>query len=200
VPGDDELVEVGGGGLVQGLEREVVDDEHADGGQAAVLGFGAVVEPGGFEAFEQLPGAGHVHGQAAADGDVAQGGGQVSLADADGTQDQSAVGGLGEPEAGQLVPQLLVVADGGGVIPVLKPHVRVQASRAGAAGGGAVVPAGDFIGEQQLEEVVVWHVLLPGEGEPVGEGGQELAELEGAQVLFQVGADRVGQGHRLSFR
>ena len=42
-------------------------------------------------------------------------------------------------------------------------------------------------------------LVLPGEGEPVGEGGQELAELEGAQVPFEVGADRVGQGHRVSF-
>ena len=41
--------------------------------------------------------------------------------------------------------------------------------------------------------------LLAGEGEPVGEGGQELAELEGAQVPFEVGADRVGRGHRVSF-
>ena len=41
--------------------------------------------------------------------------------------------------------------------------------------------------------------LLAGEGEPVGEGGQELAELEGAQVPFEVGADGVGQGHRVSF-
>jgi len=44
-----------------------------------VLGFGAVVQPGGFEAFEQVAGAGHVDGEAAADGDVAQGGGQVVL-------------------------------------------------------------------------------------------------------------------------
>src|SRR5438034_879308 len=36
---------------------------------------------------------------------------------ADGTQYQSAVGGFGEPQADQLVPQLLVVADGGGGVP-----------------------------------------------------------------------------------
>src|SRR5216683_7865991 len=50
VPGDGQLVEVGGGGLVQRLEREIVDDQQVHGGQAAVLGFGAVVQPGGFEA------------------------------------------------------------------------------------------------------------------------------------------------------
>jgi hypothetical protein len=49
-----------------------------------VLGLGGVVEAGGLEFLEQLVGAGHVDGQAAADGDVAQGGGQVGLADPDG--------------------------------------------------------------------------------------------------------------------
>src|SRR6266700_2450155 len=83
VPGDGQLVEVGGGGLVQRLECKIVD-QQVHRGQPAVLGFGAVVQPGGFEALEQVAGAGHVHGEAAADGDVAQRGGQVGLADPDG--------------------------------------------------------------------------------------------------------------------
>jgi hypothetical protein len=49
VPGDGELVEVRGGGLVEPLECEVVQDQHVDGGEPAVFGFGGVVEPGGFE-------------------------------------------------------------------------------------------------------------------------------------------------------
>ena len=99
-----------------------------------MLGFGAVVEAGGFEALEQVVRAGHVDGEAAADGYVAQRGGQVCLADA-GTQYQSPVGGLGEPEADQLVPELLVVADGGGGVPGVQAHVGVEAGGAGAAGG-----------------------------------------------------------------
>ena len=146
VPGDGQLVEVGGGCLVQRLEREIVDDQQVHGGQPAVLGFGAVVQPGGFEPFEQVAGAGHVHGEAAADGDVAQRGGQVGLADPDGPQDQSPVGGFGEPQADQLVPQLLVVADGGGRVPGVQPHVGVEPGGAGAAGGRAVLAAGDFVG------------------------------------------------------
>ena len=146
VPGDGQLVEVGGGCLVQRLEREVVDQQQVYRGQAAVLGFGAVVQAGGFEAFEQVAGAGHVDGEAAADGDVAERGGQVGLADADGTQYQGPVGGFGEPQADQFVPQLLVVADGGGGVPGVQPHVGVQAGGAGAAGGRAVLAAGDFVG------------------------------------------------------
>src|SRR5260221_680579 len=70
----------------------------------------------------------------------------------------------------------------------------------GGGGGGAVLAAGDLVGEQELEEVGVREFLLAGEGEPVGEDGEELAEFEGAQVPFEVGADRVGEGHRVSFR
>ncbi len=86
VPGDGQLVEVGGGDLVEWLQGEVVDDQYVHGGEAAVLGLGAVVEPGGFEFLEELVGAGHGDGEAAADGDVAEGGGEVRLADADGAR------------------------------------------------------------------------------------------------------------------
>ena len=89
--------------------------------------------------------------------------------------------------------------DGGGGVPGVQAYVGVEPGGAGAAGGGAVLAAGDFVGQQQFEEVGVRQFLLAGEGEPVGEGGQQLAELEGAQVPFEVGADRVGEGHRVSF-
>ena len=100
----DDLVEVGGLGGGKGLEGKIIDDEQLDSGQAAVLGFEGVVEAGGGEALEQLVGAGHVDGAAPADGDVAQGGGQVCLPDADGTQDQGAVGCVEEPQGDQFVP------------------------------------------------------------------------------------------------
>ena len=53
---DAELVEVGGLGRVQGLEREVVEDEQFDAGEAAHLGVEGVVEAGGLEPLEQLGG------------------------------------------------------------------------------------------------------------------------------------------------
>jgi hypothetical protein len=57
---DDQLVEVGGLGLVHGLECEVVDDEQFDAVQAAHLGLDAVVQPGGLQRPEQLVGAGKI--------------------------------------------------------------------------------------------------------------------------------------------
>ena len=44
---DDELVDVGGVGGVESVEREVVDHEQVDAEQLAHLGVVAVVEPGG---------------------------------------------------------------------------------------------------------------------------------------------------------
>jgi hypothetical protein len=48
------LVEVGGLDGIQRLEREVVQDQQLDPGEAAHLGVQGVVQPGGFEALEQL--------------------------------------------------------------------------------------------------------------------------------------------------
>src|ERR1039458_2378487 len=55
------------------------------------------------------------------------------------------------------------------------------------------VPIQILIRVRELEEVGVGHVLLAGQGEPLGQDVQEPAELEGAQVLFEVGADGAGQ-------
>ncbi len=56
------------------------------------------------EALEELAGAGHVDGAAAADGDVAERGGQVRLSDPDGPEYQGAVVAVEKPEGDQLVP------------------------------------------------------------------------------------------------
>jgi hypothetical protein len=184
---DAELVEVGGLGGVQWLEREVVQDQQLYCGEAAHLVVEGVVEPGGFEPFEQLAGRGHVHGAAAADRDVAQGAGQVCLPDPDRPQDQRPVRAVEEPQAGQLVPQLAVVADGGGLVPGVEPHAGIEPGGAGAQRGGLGFAAGDLVGQDELEEVGVGHLLLAGEGEPLGQGGQHLPELERRSVLRRSG-------------
>ncbi len=55
-----------------------------------------------------------------------------------------------------------VVADGGGLVPGVQPHSRVQAGGAGAQGRGLGLTSGDLIGEDKLDEVDVGHFLLPG--------------------------------------
>src|SRR6266704_4979674 len=111
----------------------------------------------------------------------------------DGTQYQGAVGAVEEPQGDELVPEPLVVADGGGGVPGFGAHGGVQAGVFGAQGDGPGFAAGDFVGQDQLEEVGVGQGLLAGQGEALGQGGGELAELEGAQGGGEVGADRVGQ-------
>ena len=86
--GHDELVEVGGLGGIHRLQREVVDEQQPHLGEPAHLGFGAVVEPGCLEPLEHRVGAQHQGGHPAADGDVAERGGQMCFADPDSEGDR----------------------------------------------------------------------------------------------------------------
>ena len=101
---DDELVESAVSSGVEGCEGEVVDDEQVDAEQLAHLGVVAVVEPAGPEPFEEPVAAFEVHAVAAADGGVAEGGGEERLADTDGSHDHGVVAGVDEPQRAQLVP------------------------------------------------------------------------------------------------
>jgi hypothetical protein len=49
--------------------------------------------------------------------------------------------------------------------------------------------AGDPVDQDQLEEVGAGHLLLPGKGEPLGQSGQYLSQLERPQSLAQIWAD-----------
>jgi hypothetical protein len=64
----------------------------------------------------ELAGRGHVDGAAPPDRDVAEGGGQVGLADAGQPEDEGGVRAVEEPQAGELVPELPVVADRSGLV------------------------------------------------------------------------------------
>ena len=90
VAGHDELVEVGGFGGVQWLQREVVDQQQLDLGEPAHFGLDAVVEAGGLEPLEHCVGAQHEHADPAAHGDVAERGGQVRLAHPDRAPERTA--------------------------------------------------------------------------------------------------------------
>ena len=95
---DDELVEVGGVGVVEAAEGEVIENEQVDTDQLAEFGVATVVEPGGAEALEELVGPFEPDRVPAADGGVAEGGGDERLADADRAEDQGVVGVVDEAE------------------------------------------------------------------------------------------------------
>ncbi len=75
---------------------------------------------------------GGVHGQAAADRDVAECGGEVGFADSDRPEDEHAVAGFGEPQGGQVGEQLAVVGEVVELVPGVQPHRGVQPSGTGA--------------------------------------------------------------------
>ena len=94
----------------------------------------------------------------------------MGFADADRTEDHGAVGGVEEPQTGQVGPQGPVVAHRGVLVPGVQAHGGIQAGGAGSPGCGAGVAAGGFVGEDQFEERGVGQVLLAGQGEPIGQG------------------------------
>jgi hypothetical protein len=47
--------------------------------------------------------------------------------------------------------------------------------------------AGDLVGQDELEEVGVGHLLLAGQGEPLGQDVERLAELEGRSHVRRAG-------------
>jgi excisionase family DNA binding protein len=67
--------------------------------------------------------------------DTPQGTKGAVLTMADGPEDEGAVPGVGEPEAGELVPELLVVADAGLGVPGFQSHGGVESGGAGASCG-----------------------------------------------------------------
>ena len=80
---DDDFVDLGGVDGVHRAEREVVDDEHVDAQQFADLAVVAVVQPCGFQPFQQDVGAFEVDAATAADGDVSERGREEGFADPD---------------------------------------------------------------------------------------------------------------------
>jgi hypothetical protein len=63
----------------------------------------------------------------------------------------------------------------------------------GADGGGAAVAAADLVGEHEQEEVLVGHLLLAGDGEPLGQRVEDGRELEQLERGLEVGGDQVGR-------
>ena len=74
-------------------------------------------------------------------------------------------------------------------------HRGVEPGGAGSQVGGGGLAAGDFVGEDELEELGVSHAAGVGEGEAFGEGVEAAAELDPAQQRLELGSDRRG-GHR----
>ncbi|HET6919433.1 MAG TPA: hypothetical protein VFI46_08220 [Jiangellaceae bacterium] len=76
---------------------------------------------------------------------------------------------------------MVVVGDLGGVVPTVQRHRRVESGGAGSSVGGGGFAAGDFVGEDELEELGVTEATGVGEGEAFGEGVEAAAEFYSTQ-------------------
>jgi hypothetical protein len=135
---------------------------------------------------------------AAAAGDVAEGVSEEGLADADGADEGDAVMSLQEAEGNKLIEQGAIEGDGGRRVPVLDLGTGIEAGALGAQGGGETIAAGDLVGEEKEQDVLMRELLLPGQGEALGQGVEDAGEPEPAQNGLQVGRDGVGGSSRVS--
>lgn len=104
--------------------------------------------------------------------------------------------GFGERQGAQVREKHPVIAEVRGVVPGFQAHRGVQVGPGGAQGRGAGVAAGELIGDQQLQERGVAHLLVPGQHEALGQGVLEPGELQVPQDPLQIGADRVHRPRR----
>ena len=95
------------------------------------------------------------------------------VSDPDLSHDEHVVGVCQESQRDQVRPPLLVEADRRRVVPGLPLHRPVGP---GTAGGGLAVAAGDLVGRQHLQEVVMGQPVRSGQGQPLGEGVEQLTE------------------------
>ena len=130
---------------------------------------------------------------AAAAGDVAEGVGEEGLADADGADDGDVGVGLEEAQRDELVEQRAVEGDLGGRIPRLELHRGIEAGALGAERDGLAVAAGGLVAEDEQQEVLVRHLLLARQDEPLGQRVEHAGELEAPEDGPEVGRDRIGR-------
>ena len=127
-------------------------------------------------------------------GDVPERGGQMRLADADRPEHQGPVGGVEEAQGDQFVPQLLVVAD----LRRSRPSVssRMAGSRPAARARSEAELASRRVtsSARRSSRKSAWaSCCWRARCEPFGQGVEQLAQLERAQELLELAADRVGQ-------
>ena len=86
VAGADDLEEEVGSALVDGQVADFVEDEQGGAGVFAQLGFEGAFGLGGVQGVDDVDGVGEEHVHALLAGGVAEGGGEVGLAESDGAE------------------------------------------------------------------------------------------------------------------
>jgi hypothetical protein len=173
--GADQFVEVVGLGGGELAHAEVVADQHGgpdEFGEAAVPG--AVGVPAG-QGGQQPAGLGEPDVGAVTDGQVAEGLGDVGLADPDGPVEDHALAG-GEPaQRGQIADLRGGQLRGGGEVEPLEGGLGLELGAAQPAGDGLGLAPGDLVVAEDLQELDV--AEFPGAG--LSQAGVEGLEHPG---------------------
>ena len=153
----------------------------------------AGVETGRLQPLVELVRPFEVHADAPAAGDVPEGGGHEGLAHADRSEDEGVAGLFDETHRDELGPHRVVVGDLGALVPGFEHHVRVEAGRPGPSPGRVGVTSGDLVAEQLLQELGVTEVVALGQRQALGQGVEQLAELQLAHEGLEFGRHGRGQ-------
>jgi len=115
---------------------------------------------------------------AVADGEVAQGLGDVAFADSDGPVQDDGLGGVQPPQGGQVPDLGGGDLRGGGEVEAFQGGLLLEPGPAEPAGDGHGAAAGDLVFAQDLQEVDVAEVPGAGLGEAGVDGGEHPGELQ----------------------
>src|SRR6185312_6646981 len=192
---DEELVDVAALVAAHGLKREVVDDEHVDGGELGHDGLARIVHAALFEQPQEGVGAQQSYVEARAAAEVAERVRQERLADAHGAEDHDVAVILDEAQRDELIHDPAVVRHLRGLVPALEHHVGIQTGDVGATDRRRAVPTRDLVDEKHEQEVLVRRVLLLGESKALDQRRQQASEAQALERGHQVRADRSG-AHR----
>ena len=75
--------------------------------------------------------------------------------------------GLDEAQRGESAEERLVELDLGGLVPPLELGVLLEVATLGADRGRLAIPPCRLVSPGEQEQIMVWHLLLPGQGQPL---------------------------------
>jgi len=196
---EDHLVEVARLLRAQAAQAEVVEDEQIGGEQPAEDLLGRVVGARLVQGLEHAVGAEEEHVAAGPAGGVAQRAGEEGLAHAHGPEEDHVLLALEEAEGEEVLDPVAVEGDGGVPVEALEGLLLLEAGPGQAQGEVLVVAAVDLVLEDELEEVELRELRLPGVGDAVGERRQQARELQALEHGLERLADLGRHGSRSPF-
>lgn len=127
-------------------------------------------------------------------GRVAEGAGEECLPDAHGPEEDHVLAALEECQGEEVLHAVAVEGDRGVPVETLEGLLLLEAGPGESQGQVLVVPPVDLVLQDELEEIELRKLRLPGVGQAVGERRQQARELEALEDGLERLADLGGHG------